>query len=310
VIKPGMDSRSVLARFEAERQALALMDHPSVAKVHDAGLTPHGHPFFAMEYMRGQPLTQFCEHERLSVDDRVSLMIQVCGAVQHAHMKGVLHRDLKPSNILVESGDRQPLAKIIDFGVAKALNQPLSASTIVTEAGQMVGTPEYAAPEQARGSVDVDTRVDVYALGAILYELLTGKTPVESKELRAGGQAAMQRALEEIVPIAPSARLSGLLKSGLPSSLKVFDTPSLIRRVRGDLDWIVMKCLEKERARRYDSAAALADDLERYLRDEPVSAGPPSAMYRAAKFVRRHPVGVAAAMLDLLGLVVAVIGTS
>jgi serine/threonine protein kinase len=309
VIKPGMDSRSVLARFEAERQALALMDHPSVAKVFDAGITPNGRPFFAMEFVRGQPITRYCEHERLSVDERVDLMIQTCSAVQHAHMKGVLHRDLKPTNILVEAADRQPLVKIIDFGVAKALNQRLSASTIVTEQGQMIGTPEYVAPEQARGSVDVDTRADVYALGAVLYELLTGVTPFDLSVLRAEGFAGLQRALEDIMPPPPSARLSDLLKAGVPSSHRVFDTPTLIKRVRGDLDWIVMKCLEKERARRYDSAAALADDLERYLRDEPVLAGPPSATYRAVKFVRRHRFGVAASLLILLSLVAAVIGT-
>ncbi len=309
VIKPGMDSRSVLARFEAERQAMALMDHPSVAKVYDAGLTPQGRPFFAMEYVRGQPITRFCETERLPVAERVELMMRVCAAVQHAHMKGVLHRDLKPSNILVETVDRKPHPRIIDFGVAKALHHPLGESTVYTELGQMVGTPEYMAPEQARGSIDVDTRADVYALGAILYELFTGVTPVESADLRRAGFAGMQQALEDIVPAAPSARLSGFMKAGLPSSHRAFDSPTLIRRVRGDLDWIVMKCLEKERARRYNSAAALAEDLERYLHDEPVVAGPPSAAYRAAKFMRRHRVGVVTSMVVLAAMIAAVVGT-
>lgn len=310
VIKPGMDSRSVLARFEAERQALALMDHPSVAKVFDAGLTPQGRPFFAMEFVRGQPITQYCQLERLSVDERVRLMIQICGAVHHAHMKGVVHRDLKPSNILVETVDRNPLVKIIDFGVAKALHQRLSDSTIFTEQGQMIGTPEYVAPEQARGSMDVDTRADVYALGAILYELLTGVTPVDSKMLRAEGIAGLLRVLEEVVPAPPSARLSGLLKEGGSASGRGIDTPTILKRVRGDLDWIVMKCLEKERARRYDSAAALAEDLDRYLKDEPVLAGPPTAMYRAAKFIRRHRTAVFASGAVVMALFAAVIGTA
>ena len=310
VVKPGMDSRSVLARFEAERQALALMDHSSVAKVFDAGLTAQGRPYFAMELVRGEPITRFCEVERLGVEDRVRLMIQVCGAVQHAHMKGVVHRDLKPSNILVEMVDRKPVAKVIDFGVAKALHHRLGESTIYTEQGQMIGTPEYVAPEQARGSADVDTRADVYALGAILYELLTGVTPVDMKALRAGGFVGLQRAIDELHPAAPSQRLSGMMKAAsIPSALRSVDTPSLVRCVRGELDWIVMKCLEKERSRRYDSAAALADDLERYLRDEPVLAGPPSAAYRAAKFVRRHRFGVAAAAAVLLALIAGVIGT-
>jgi non-specific serine/threonine protein kinase/serine/threonine-protein kinase len=310
IVKPGMDSRSVLARFEAERQALALMDHPSVAKVFDAGLTAQGRPYFAMELVRGEPITRFCEVERLGVDDRVALMIQVCSAVQHAHMKGVVHRDLKPSNILVEMVDRKPAVKVIDFGVAKALHQRLGESTVFTEQGQMIGTPEYVAPEQARGSVDVDTRADVYALGAILYELLTGVTPVDMKALRAGGFIGLQRAIDETHPPAPSQRLSGMMKAAtVPSSLRTVDTPSHVKRVRGELDWIVMKCLEKERSRRYDSAAALADDLERYLRDEPVLAGPPSAAYRAAKFVRRHRFGVGAAAAVLLALIAGVIGT-
>ncbi len=310
VIKPGMDSRQVLARFDAERQALALMDHPSVAKVFDAGITAQGRPYFVMELVRGEPITRFCELERLGVDDRVRLMIQVCGAVQHAHMKGVLHRDLKPTNILVQVVDQNPLPKVIDFGVAKALHQPLTEHVAYTAQGQMVGTPEYVAPEQARGSADVDTRADVYALGVILYELLTGVTPVDSETLRSGGFEGLQRALESATPPAPSVRLGLLSRAGLPPSMVGLDAGSLARSVRGELDWIVMKCLEKERRRRYESAAALADDLERYLSDEPVVAGPPSVAYRASKFVRRHRVAVGAAAAVALALVAGVIGTA
>ena len=308
LIKPGMDSRSVLARFEAERQALALMDHPSVAKVFDGGLTPHGRPFFVMELVRGEPITRYCDLERMSVDERVWLMIQVCAAVQHAHIKGVLHRDLKPSNILVSQVDGKPLPRVIDFGVAKALNQRLSESTIHTEMGQMIGTPEYMSPEQARGSADVDTRADIYALGAILYELLTGVTPVDLKDSRSAGYASVERTIEEIQPAAPSQRLSQLMRAGQIPKSRAIEVPTIMKRVRGELDWIVLKCLEKERSRRYDSAAALAEDLDRYLNDEPVHAGPPSATYRASKFVRRHRVAVSASVMVALALLIGVIG--
>jgi serine/threonine protein kinase len=310
LIKPGMDSRLVMARFEAERQVLALMDHPSVAKVFDAGLTPEGRPFFVMELVRGEPITRFCELERVNVEDRVRLMMKVCGAVQHAHMKGVLHRDLKPSNILVSLVDGEPLPKVIDFGVAKALHQRLSESTIYTEMGQMIGTPEYMSPEQARGSADVDTRADIYALGAILYELLSGVPPLDVGARRKEGQAALERTIEQEHPPAPSVRLSELAKSGQFAAFRGIDAPTALRRVRGDLDWIVLKCLEKERSRRYSSAAALAEDLERYLQDDPVLAGPPSATYRAAKFIKRHRVAVIASALVLLSLVGGIIGTT
>lgn len=309
LIRPGMDSKSVVARFEQERQALALMDHPSVAKVFDGGLTPQSRPYFVMELVRGEPITRYCELERLTVDDRVRLMIQVCSAVQHAHMKGVLHRDLKPSNILVTSVDGDPLPKVIDFGVAKALHQRLSDTTVYTEMGQMIGTPEYMSPEQARGSVDVDTRADIYALGAILYELLTGVTPVDLKESRRAGIADIERAIEQVQPAPPSMRLSQLMKTGAVASVRATELPETRRRIKGELDWIVLKCLEKERSRRYESAAAFAEDLNRYLNDEPVLAGPPSITYRAMKFVRRHRIAVTAALLVTLTLIGGIIGT-
>ncbi len=308
VLKPGMDSKSVIARFEAERQALALMDHPGVAKVYDAGTTPEGRPYFAMEHVRGDPIHVFCEHERLGVEERVRLMIQVCEAVQHAHMKGVIHRDLKPGNVLVSLVDGRPAPKVIDFGVAKAVSQRLTDSTVYTEIGQLIGTPEYMSPEQARGGSDVDTRADVYSLGAILYELLTGEPPLDSARLRAGGYAGVSRAIDELEPVRPSERLTRGLTTARPRLES--DPATAARRLRGDLDWIVMRSLEKDRVRRYDGASALARDLERYLRDEPVEAGPPTAAYRLSKFLRRHRGGVLAASAVASALLLGVAGTT
>jgi serine/threonine protein kinase/tetratricopeptide (TPR) repeat protein len=297
VIKAGMDSRAVVARFEAEREALVMMDHPGVAKVFDAGVAEDGRPYFAMEHVEGEPISAYCDHHALTPDDRLRLMVRVCHAVQHAHMKGIIHRDLKPGNILVESIDGEPAPKVIDFGVAKALRPFHTHSGIVTEIGQMVGTPEYMPPEQARGAAaDVDTRADVYALGAVLYELLTGTPPIESAVLRREGYVAMQRLIEQQVPEVPSRRLS---RAGAPPSTAGTSDRRTHARVPRDLDWIVMRCLEKERARRYESVAALARDIERFLSNQPVEAGPPSLTYRAAKFLRRHRLAVAAAAVCL-----------
>jgi serine/threonine protein kinase/tetratricopeptide (TPR) repeat protein len=316
VVKAGMDSRQVLARFEAERQALALMDHPHIARVLDAGTTPSGRPFFVMELVKGVPLTAFCDQRRLSAHDRLLVFQQVCLAVQHAHQKGVIHRDLKPSNVLVESHDGTPVPKVIDFGLAKAINElPLTERTLVTNFGALLGTPLYMAPEQAEFSaLDVDTRADIYALGVILYELLTGTTPVEKGRLAKAAWDEVRRVIREEEPERPSARLSTLEARASVAASRQSEPHKLGKYVRGDLDWIVMKALAKERDRRYQTASALASDVGRFLGHEPVSAGPPTAGYRLRKFVRRNrgAVAVAAAVLGLVllgavGLVVGVV---
>jgi eukaryotic-like serine/threonine-protein kinase len=305
VIKAGMDTRQVIARFEAERQALALMDHPSIAKVYEAGETPRNLPFFAMEYVPGEAITLYCDRHRLSTRERLDLFGQVCEGVQHAHQKGIIHRDLKPSNILVTVSGGKPLAKIIDFGVAKATAQRLTERTLFTELGVLIGTPEYMSPEQAEMTgLDVDTRTDVYALGVILYELLTGALPFDPKELRRAGFEEIRRRIREVDPPRPSTRVKSLgAKSTEAASRRRTEPRKLVSRLKGDLDWIVMKALEKDRTRRYGSPAELAADIQRHLRVEPVVAGPPGAGYRAGKFVRRHRFGVAAASVALLGLV-------
>ncbi len=296
VIKPGMDSAAVLTRFEAERQTLAVMDHPCIAKVFDAGMTEQGRPYFAMELVRGEPLTDFCDRNRIALPDRLTLFMRICDAVQHAHTKGVVHRDLKPSNILVSYQDNQITPKVIDFGIAKALHQKLSDQSLYTQQGQLIGTPEYMSPEQAEmGITDIDTRSDIYSLGVILYELLTGARPFESETLRRAGLAEIQRIIRETDPPKPSTRLASIVShQGDPDTAtriahaRRTELRSLSTTLRRDLDWVVMKCLEKDRARRYDTASALAMEIQRYLNNEPVIAGPPSAMYRSAKFVRRH----------------------
>ncbi len=299
VIKAGMDSAQVVARFEAERQALALMDHPAIATVFDGGTTPQGRPYFAMEYVKGEPITVYSDRHRLNTPERLQLFMQVCEGVQHAHQKGIIHRDLKPSNVLVTIQDERPVPKIIDFGVAKATSQHLTERSLFTELGVLIGTPEYMSPEQAEmGSLDIDTRTDIYALGVLLYELLTGSIPFDRKELRQAGFAEVQRIIREKEPPRPSARITQL---GPDSAETAKNRRTELRRLandlRGDLDWITMRALDKDRTRRYQTANVLAMDVRRHLANEPVMAGPPSAAYRAAKFVRRHRVGVAAAVL-------------
>jgi non-specific serine/threonine protein kinase/serine/threonine-protein kinase len=304
LIKAGMDTRAVVARFDSERQALALMEHPNIAKVFEAGATPEGRPYFVMEYVHGFPITDYCDRHRLTIKERLGLFMQVCEGVQHAHQKAIIHRDLKPSNVLVEEVDDKPVPKIIDFGLAKAMGQQLTEMTLFTEAGAMLGTPDYMSPEQAdRNERNIDTRTDVYSLGVILYELLVGELPIGSRELRAAGIEAMLQKICEQEPVRPSTKLKSLGPSAKDSAERRKEAPeSLERHLRGDLDWITIKALEKDRSRRYGSASDLAGDLQRHLHDQPVSAGPPSAGYRAHKFIRRHRfgVGVAAATVVLL----------
>jgi serine/threonine protein kinase len=291
LIKPGMDSKQVIGRFEAERQALAMMDHPNIAKVHDGGATPEGRPFFVMELVKGLPITEYCDKNRLGTRQRLELFLDVCHAVQHAHQKGIIHRDLKPSNVLVEIHDVRPVVKIIDFGISKAIGQQLTDKTLFTGVAQMVGTPMYMSPEQAGlSSLDVDTRSDVYSLGVLLYELLTGTTPFDSETLKKAGYDEMRRIVREDEPPKPSTRLSTLQNAALSTiaELRGLEPGRLTLAVRGELDWMVMRALEKDRDRRYESGSALAADVERYLADEPVEAGPPSTVYRVRKYVRRN----------------------
>jgi serine/threonine protein kinase/tetratricopeptide (TPR) repeat protein len=304
LIKPGLDSAQVIHRFEAERQALALMDHGHIARVLDAGTTAAGRPFFVMELVQGVPITHYCDEAHLTLRERLSLFIPVCQAIQHAHHKGVIHRDLKPSNLLVAVQDGRPLVKVIDFGVAKALHQPLTGQSLLTEVGQVIGTVQYMSPEQADPSaLDIDTRADVYALGAVLYELLTGMTPLGKQRTGPAAYTEVLRQIREEEPPRPSTRLAD---AALPladlATRRRTQPAALQKEVRGELDWIVMKCLEKDRGRRYETASSLARDLEHYLQDEPVEAGPPSRWYRLHKALRKHRAAVltAAAFVGLL----------
>ena len=309
LIKAGMDSKSVQARFEAERQALAVMDHPSIAKVLDGGRTEAGRPFFVMEYVKGVPITQYCDAARLSVPERLALFVPVCQAVQHAHQKGIIHRDLKPSNILICLYDGKPVPKVIDFGLAKAMHQPLAEHTVFTAHGVMMGTPLYMSPEQAEfNNLDIDTRSDLYSLGVILYELLTGTTPLDRARLKGGAWQEMVRLIKDEEPLKPSTRLGGSATLPAVAALRNLEPARLPRLLRGELDWIVMKCLEKERSRRYETANGLARDLERYLADEPVEACPPGVGYRLRKLFRRHKGPVIAAGLVMLALLLGIAG--
>jgi serine/threonine protein kinase len=304
VLKPGMDTRQVIARFEAERQALALMDHPNIAKVFDGGATTSGRPYFVMELVKGAPITDFCDRNQLTPRRRLELFVAVCQAVQHAHQKGIIHRDLKPSNVLVTLHDTTPVVKVIDFGIAKALGQELTDKTLFSGFAQMIGTPLYMSPEQAgQSGQDVDTRSDIYSLGVLLYELLTGTTPFDKRRLQAAGYDEIRRILREEEPSKPSTKLS--TAQGLPTlaACRGTEPAKLTRLVRGELDWIVMKALEKDRNRRYESASAFAADVQRYLHDEPVQACPPSAWYKFRKFARRNKAALAtAAVVVVAGL--------
>lgn len=307
IIKLGMDTKQVIARFEAERQALALMEHPNIARVLDAGATDTGRPYFVMELVRGIPITDFCDKSRLLTADRLTLFIQVCYAVQHAHQKGIIHRDIKPSNVLVTLHDSLPVPKVIDFGIAKATSQRLTEKTLFTEFRQFIGTPEYMSPDQAEFSgLDVDTRTDIYSLGVLLYVLLTGTTPFDGQTMRSAGFDELKRIIRDVEPPRPSVRVHTLARSetGLNVANRRQCEPAALSRVmHGDLDWIVMKAMEKDRTRRYQTASELAQDVQRHLNNEPVVAGPPSVLYRAAKFARRNRVAVGAGALVAAALV-------
>ncbi len=311
VIKVGMDTREVIARFEAERQALAMMDHPSIAKVLDGGATGSGRPYFVMELVRGVSITEYCDQNNLSTRERLELFAEVCRAVQHAHQKGVIHRDIKPSNVMVTLHDGRPVAKVIDFGVAKAMHARLTEKTLFTAYQRFIGTPAYMSPEQAEMSgLDIDTRSDIYSLGVLLYELLTGTTPFESGPLLAAGLLEIQRILREEQPPRPSLRISTSANASTIATRRRLDVQGLTKCLRGDLDWIVMKALEKERTRRYAAASDLAADIHRHLRQLPVKAGPPSTSYRLRKLLARHRAAAVSAVLVGLALVAGVIGTS
>ncbi|MGA1516579.1 MAG: tetratricopeptide repeat protein, partial [Phycisphaerales bacterium] len=310
LIKPGMDSKSVIARFEQERQALAVMNHPGIAKVLDGGMTPKGRPYFAMEFVKGEPVTEFCDARKLSLRERLELFAQACEAIQHAHLKGIVHRDLKPSNILAFEGEGgTPSLKVIDFGVAKAMSQSLTEKTIFTETGQMIGTPEYMSPEQSDPtSADIDTRSDIYSLGVLLYELIAGATPFDGKELRSKAYGEIQRILREVDPPRPSDRLSTISTKDRDTASRIERTHGvrlreLARTLRSELEWIPLKAMRKEPRHRYQTAMSLAEDVRNYLDGKPLMAGPESTGYRVRKYVRRHKALVTSAAAVAMALV-------
>jgi serine/threonine protein kinase len=304
IVKLGMDTRQVVARFEAERQALAMMEHPHIAKVYDAGATESGRPYFAMEHVPGVPVTEYCDQHRLPIKQRLRLFLQVCDAIQHAHQKGIIHRDVKPSNILVKVVGDQPVPKVIDFGIAKATGYSLTERTLFTDRGQLIGTLEYMSPEQAEaGTSNVDTRTDIYSLGVVLYELLTGTLPLEPGTLRSGTIQEIQSRIREQQPPKPSTRVKTVVAGSDEAAKCRRTTPlSLRRRLGGELDWIAMMALEKDRARRYATVSELATDIVRHLRHEPVLAGPPGAVYRLRKLMRRHRTATIATLVVIAGL--------
>lgn len=311
IIKLGMDTKQVIARFESERQALAVMDHPNIARVIDAGNTTSGRPFFVMDLVRGEPITKFCDQRQISLRDRLRLFQDVCSAVEHAHQKGIIHRDIKPSNVLVTICDDKPIVKVIDFGIAKATSGPLTDKTLFTEFRQLLGTPLYMSPEQAEQSgVDVDTRTDIYSLGVLLYELLTGRTPIDPKRLSTAAWAEVQRMILEEEPSRPSVLVSSLHHDVCQKSpLLLKDKSQLIALLRGELDWIVLKAIDKDRSRRYPTASQLAADIERYLNDEPVEATPPSRLYLFRKFARRNRGLLVASTALLATLLIGIVAT-
>jgi serine/threonine protein kinase len=309
IIKLGMDTRQVIARFEAERQALALMDHPNIARVLDAGATESGRPYFVMELVKGITITEYCDKNKLSTRERLDLFLQVCHAVQHAHQQSIIHRDLKPNNVLVTLHDSRPVPMVIDFGIAKATSQRLTDKTLFTEFRQFLGTPEYMSPDQAEISgLEVDTRTDIYSLGVLLYELLTGTTPFDATTLRKASYGEIQRIIREDEPPKPSTRVATLAAQGSGTAHhRQLEPAALSRLMRGDLDWIVMKAMDKDRTRRYQTASDLANDIERHLSDEPVLAGPPSVAYKLSKFVRRHRAGVLAGSTVVVALLIGLV---